>query len=64
MNLFNIKEKTPSRGYKLPSGYGSDYRSTAIAYLEREGIFTVENIDGKSYNLIQLKNSAIRYATR
>ena len=50
----------PTRGYKLPQGYGSDYRATAIAYLQREGLFSVENIDGNWYTLFELQNSIIK----
>jgi hypothetical protein len=58
--MFNENNKVPTRGYNLPKGYGSDYRATAIAYLQREGLWTVSNIDGRYYTLQQLKNALIK----
>lgn len=57
--MFNKNEKIPSRGYKVPSGFGCDYRATAIAYLEREGLFTIGHANGNYYTLTQLKNARV-----
>ena len=57
--MFNKNEKIPSRGYKVPSGFGWDYRATAIAYLEREGLFTIGHANGNYYTLTQLKNARV-----
>lgn len=60
MSLFNVKETTPTRGYILKNwNSGNDYRSTAIAYLERENLYSVEHINGRWYTLDELKNSRI-----
>jgi hypothetical protein len=60
MGLFNVKETTPTRGYILKNwNYGNAYRSTAIAYLERENLYSVEHINGRWYTLYELKNSRI-----
>lgn len=57
--MFNIHEKIPSRGYKVPNGFGWDYRATAIAYLEREELFTIGHANGNYYTLTQLKNARV-----
>jgi len=57
--MFNTNEKIPSRGYEVPSGFGWDYRATAIAYLEREGLFTIGHANGNYYTLTQLKNARV-----
>ena len=53
--MFNTNEKIPSRGYSVPSGFGWDYRATAIAYLDREGLLTIGRINGNYYTLTQLR---------
>jgi|14_taG_2_1085336.scaffolds.fasta_scaffold54418_3 hypothetical protein len=57
--MFNKNEKIPSKGYRTPYGFGSTYRATAIAYLEREGLFTIEHANGNFYTLTQLKNARV-----
>lgn len=63
MSLFsNNCNKVPARGYKLTLwGTGNDYRSTAIAYLKREGLTFVENSNGKTYSLAQLEGATIKW---
>lgn len=56
--MFN-QNQIPTRGYKVPQGYGSGYRATAIAYLQREGLFTVGHINGNYYTLSQLLSTRI-----
>ncbi len=56
--MFNSNQ-IPTKGYKIPQGYGSDYRSTAIAYLQREGLYTIGHINGEYYTLTQLINARI-----
>lgn len=57
--MFNTNEKIPSRGYKVPSGFGYDYRATAIAYMERAKEFFIGHSNGNTYSLSQLKNARI-----
>lgn len=56
MSLFNSNSQIPSKGYILPSGYGYNYRATAVVYMERENKQTVEHVNGNLYTLAQLKN--------
>lgn len=58
--LFKTNENVPSNGYILKNWNQIGYRSTAIAYLQREDLFTIENTNGKWYSLIQLKNAIIQ----
>lgn len=52
--------KVPTTGYILKNwDIRGAYRATAIAYLQREKIFAVENTNGNYYNLLQLKNALI-----
>ena len=53
------KEIIPSEGYKVPKGYGYGYRATAIAYLQREKLSTIEHINGNLYTLEQLIKARI-----
>ena len=57
--MFNDKEIIPTRGYNLPKGFGWDYRATAVAYLKREGLFTVGHMNGNYYTLTQLENAML-----
>ena len=57
--MFNKNERIPSIGYNVPYGFGSTYRATAIAYLEREGLFTIGHANGNYYTLTQLKNARV-----
>ena len=57
--MWNTEEVVPGDGYKLPDGWGSGFRATAIAYLEREGLFIIEHRNGKYYTLTQLKEARI-----
>ncbi len=60
MGLFNVEKNTPESGYILKNwNSGNNYRSTAIACLQREGLYSVEHINGRWYTLDQLKNSRI-----
>jgi len=59
--FFSKHEKAaPEKGYILPHGNYSSYRATAVAYMERERIRTVENVNGNWYTLTHLKNSMIK----
>lgn len=49
----------PTKGYILPKGYGYNYRSTALAYMKREGVNFVNNIDGETYSLKEIENAII-----
>lgn len=50
----------PEQGYILPIwDQTGSYRATAIAYLEREGLFTVEHENGNWYTLEELKAARI-----
>lgn len=54
--------QVPTHGYifaSRPQYY--EYRSTALAYMEREGLTTVSNKDGKTYTIEQLKDAIIGY---
>ena len=51
--------KTPIKGYKVPKEYGYNYRATAIAYLHREGLKSIEHTNGLSYTLDELKRSTL-----
>lgn len=56
--MFNSNQ-IPTSGYDVPQGYGSHYRATAIAYLQREGLFTIGHINGNHYTLAQLISARI-----
>lgn len=59
------KPPPPKQGYKLPLwDHGvfkniNEYRSTALAYLEREGVDLVENSNGFNYSKEELKSVII-----
>jgi len=56
-----VKEKIPSGGYILPLWEQSHaYRATAHAYMKREKIYFVENVNGETYNLTQIENAMIK----
>jgi len=61
--MFNKNERIPSIGYNVPYGFGSTYRSTAIAYLERKRLFTIGHANGNHYTLTQLKNARVGLIT-
>ena len=52
--------KAPDKGYILKKWNTQGYRATAIAYMQRENVNLIENIDGNFYNLETLKNSVIK----
>ena len=58
-NIFNPKDRVPTDGYKLTKWEAKGMRATAIAYLQREDLFTVENDNGNYYTLTQLQNAAL-----
>ena len=50
----------PERGYILHFWNDEDaYRSTALAYMERENVKIIENKNGKKYTYEEIKNSII-----
>lgn len=57
----NTKPSAPDRGYNLELWNQSGYRATAIAYMQRENINRVANVNGYYYTLNELKNAAIGY---
>ena len=50
---------TPTQGYILKNWDTTGYRATAVAYLQREGLFSVEHINGRWYTLTELKEALI-----
>jgi hypothetical protein len=52
--------KIPQKGYIFKNWNISGYRATAIAYLKREGLNSVENINGRWYSLKELEESIIK----
>jgi hypothetical protein len=53
-------ETAPTRGYILPLWKDTNaYRATALAYMLREKINTVENINGRTYTIADIKASII-----
>lgn len=56
-------KQAPAHGYILANWNQTGYRATAIAYLQREGVHTVENVDGNFYTLAQLKGATIDTTT-
>jgi len=56
----NIESKIPGDGYILPLwGMKSQYRATAIAYMKRENVLTVENSNGRFYTLGMLESALV-----
>lgn len=51
---FTVKQTPPKDGYKLERWNQVGYRATAIAYLQREGLDTIETWDGQWYTLAEL----------
>ena len=49
----------PISGYILKNWDLVGYRSTAHAYLKREGLLSVENKDGNTYTLKEIEDSMI-----
>lgn len=57
----NIKD-VPAGGYVLPLwGQKGVFRATALAYMQRENIYTVENINGEWYSLPEIQNAVIGF---
>lgn len=53
-------ESIPATGYTLPLwNLRGQYRATAIAYMQRENVDSVENSNGKFYTLNMLINATI-----
>ena len=59
--MFEKSESAPSKGYKLPLWEVTGYRATAIAYMCREKVSCVENINGKTYSLAELKQALVKF---
>ena len=53
-------DKIPTGGYILKRWNQTGFRATAHAYLKRENLFAVENVNGKWYNIIQIENAMIK----
>lgn len=57
----NEKPKAPESGYKLENWNHCGYRATAIAYLQRENVNEVENMNGFFYSLSELKAETLGF---
>ena len=55
----NNKEVAPTLGYNLTKWGVTGYRSTALAYLKREGLDSVQNINGSWYSLTDIESAII-----
>ena len=64
LRIANVVQRT----WLFCGGHGKKYfeieisaenRETAIAYLEREGLFTIGHANGNYYTLTQLKNARV-----
>jgi hypothetical protein len=58
-----MTNQTPKSGYLFPlwNNEGQDYRATALAYMERENLTEVENINGRFYTRSQIKSAINGY---
>lgn len=54
--FFSNSSKTPDKGYILKD-MSSNYRASAIAYMKRNNINFVDNVNGIIYSLTELENS-------
>jgi hypothetical protein len=54
--FFSNSSKTPDKWYILKD-MPSNYRASAIAYMKRNNINFVDNVNGKIYSLTELENS-------
>ena len=54
-----FSHEIPVRGYILKNWGTVGFRATAVAYLQREGLFTVEHNNGRWYTLTKLKEAMI-----
>lgn len=55
-----FKDKVPAMGYILPLWESKgDYRATALAYMERENVDEVENLNGVTYTKEQIKKAML-----
>ena len=59
--MFDKSESAPPKGYKLPLWELTGYRATAIAYMCREKVSFVENVNGKIYSLAELKQALVKF---
>jgi len=63
MKLFDFQNGErpgiPSHGYKLELWNITSYRATALAYLQRENVNAVENVNGRWYTIDQLKGAML-----
>lgn len=52
----------PTSGYYLPLwDYKGTYRATALAYMQRENINSIEHCSGEWYSLAELQNAVIGF---
>ncbi len=52
----------PTVGYKLPIwGLLYAYRSTALAYMQREELNEVNHVNGQTYTIDEINKAIIRY---
>jgi hypothetical protein len=56
--MFN-QNQIPTHGFILKKWKQIGYRATALAYLQREDLFTIENTNGKWYSLIEIQTAII-----
>jgi len=60
--MLEPSSQIPTNGYilKLWDSYG--YRATALAYMQRENLCFVENLNGSTYSLAQIKAAIINHS--
>lgn len=53
-------EKVPAQGYNLPLWkFTFAYRATALAYMQRENVRTVEHKDGRMFTFDEIKEAIL-----
>lgn len=58
--MLTFKEKTPSFGYVLRKWNVVGYRATALAYMQRENLNSVEHRNGRIYSRKAIEDSIIK----
>lgn len=59
MKIILTNDKVPIDGYLMPLWNYGGYRATALAYMQREGLNSIENYNGKWYTISEIKNAII-----
>ena len=57
--MFN-QDQIPTSGFLLANWNQEGYRSTAHAYLKREGLYSIEHKNGRWYTLPEIESAMIR----